>query len=128
MAAGSWPKRASHRLRRDAHLLWIAARDPRTPLAAKLVGGAVAAYALSPIDLIPDFVPVIGLLDELIIVPLGLWLASRLIPAPLLDIYRAEADAAAERPVSRMGALIIVAIWILIAGVIALQLWALRYW
>jgi len=128
MAAGSWPKQVSDRLRRDAHMLWIAARDPRTPLAAKLIGGAVAAYVLSPIDLIPDFVPILGLLDELLIVPLGLWLASRLIPQPLLESYRAEADQAIERPVSRAGALLVVALWLVVAGLVALQLWALRYW
>ncbi|WP_372706567.1 YkvA family protein [Brevundimonas sp.] len=64
--------------------LWIAARDPRTPLAAKIIAGAVAAYALSPIDLIPDFIPVLGYLDDLLIVPLGIWIAVRLIPATLL--------------------------------------------
>jgi uncharacterized membrane protein YkvA (DUF1232 family) len=109
-------------------MLWIAARDPRTPLAAKLIGGAVAAYVLSPIDLIPDFVPILGLVDELLIVPLGLWLASRLIPQPLLESYRAEADQAIERPVSRAGALLVVALWLVVAGLVALQLWALRYW
>ncbi len=124
----SWPKRVSNRLRRDAHMLWIAARDPCTPVAAKLVGGAVAAYVLSPIDLIPDFVPVLGLLDELLVVPLGLWLAARLIPRPLLESYRAEADAAADQPVSRAGALLVGGLWLLVAAFLALQLWALRYW
>lgn len=109
-------------------MLWIAARDPRTPLAAKLVGGAVAAYVLSPIDLIPDFVPILGLADELLIVPLGLWVASRLIPQPLMDSYRAEADRAAERPVSRAGALLVAVLWLVVASLIALQLWAMRYW
>jgi uncharacterized membrane protein YkvA (DUF1232 family) len=120
--------RVSHRLRRDAHMLWIAARDPRTPLAAKLVGGFVAAYALSPIDLIPDMVPVLGLLDELIIVPIGLALAIRLTPAPLMAEFRAQADVAVERPVSRLGAAIVIGLWVMIATFLALQLWALRYW
>lgn len=118
----------SHRLRRDAHMLWIAARDPRTPLAAKLIGGFVAAYVLSPIDLIPDFVPVLGLLDELVIVPLGLAFAVRFIPAPLLVEYREAADRATERPVSRTGAILIIGLWAVIGGLVALQLWALQYW
>jgi uncharacterized membrane protein YkvA (DUF1232 family) len=116
------------RLARDAHLLWIAARDPRTPLAAKLVGGMVAAYAFSPIDLIPDFVPVLGLLDDLILVPLGLALSLRLIPAPLVAEFRARADAAAARPVSRTGAILVGALWAFILAVVAMQLATLRYW
>ena len=128
MGLTNWAKRTSHRLRRDAHMLWIAARDPRTPLPAKLIGGFVAAYALSPIDLIPDFVPLLGLLDELIIVPLGLFAAVMLIPDPLLDEFRAKADNAVERPISRAGAAMIILLWTMIAVFVALQLWALRYW
>lgn len=121
-------KAASHRLRRDAHMLWIAARDARTPMLAKIIAGFVAAYALSPIDLIPDFVPVFGLLDELVIVPIGLALAIRLVPAGLMDEFRAQADADVERPVSRAGAVIVILLWVTIAVFVALQLWALRYW
>lgn len=128
MGLTDWAKRTSHRLRRDAHMLWIAARDPRTPLLAKLIGGFVAAYALSPIDLIPDFVPLLGLLDELVIVPLGLLAAVALIPDPLLDEFRAKADNAVERPISRAGAAMIILLWTMIAVFVALQLWALRYW
>lgn len=121
-------KAASHRLRRDAHMLWIAARDARTPVLAKLVAGFVAAYALSPIDLIPDFVPVLGLLDELVIVPLGLMVAIRLVPAGLMAEFRAQADAEVERPVSRAGAVLVILLWATIAVFVALQIWALRYW
>ena len=91
--------------------LWIAARDARTPLAAKLVALATSAYAFSPIDLIPDFVPVLGLLDDLVLVPAGLWLAVRLIPPALMDEFR-RAAAAADRPVSRLAAVFIVAVWL----------------
>ncbi len=118
----------SHQLRRDAHLLWIATKDPRTPLLAKLVTGLVATYVLSPIDLIPDFVPLFGLLDELIVVPVGLMFALWLIPPPLMDEFREQADAAAERPVSRLGAVLVILLWVLIGSFIALQLWALRFW
>jgi uncharacterized membrane protein YkvA (DUF1232 family) len=103
-------------LKREALTLWVAARDTRTPLAAKLMAGAVAAYAFSPIDLIPDFIPVFGLLDDLLIVPLGVWAVMRLIPKPLLADFRAEAAALAERPVSRMAAIAIVALWLAAAG------------
>lgn len=99
-------------LKREALTLWIAARDRRTPLAAKLLAGAVAAYAFSPIDLIPDFIPVLGLLDDLIIVPVGVWLVLRTIPAPLLADYHAEAALIADRPVSRVAAAAIAATWL----------------
>ena len=92
--------------------IWVAARDPRTPLAAKLLAGAVAAYAFSPIDLIPDFIPVLGLLDDLVIVPLGVWAVLRIIPAPLIAEYRAQARQIADRPVSRSAALAIGAVWL----------------
>ncbi|MBS3961928.1 MAG: DUF1232 domain-containing protein [Sandarakinorhabdus sp.] len=133
MAAGDrtiadWAKRTSHRLRRDGHMLWIAARDPRTPFVAKVIAGIVGAYALSPIDLIPDFVPVLGVIDDVLIVWFGLTVAVRAVPRPLMAEYRAAADAAVERPISRMGAFIIIALWTIIASSIALQLWALRYW
>jgi len=100
----------SRNLKRDAVALQIAARDPRVPLPAKLVAAATAAYALSPIDLIPDFVPVLGLLDDLIIVPLGLWLALRLIPAPLMAEFRAEATRRSRRP-SLVGLLAVLLAW-----------------
>ncbi|HEX8302042.1 YkvA family protein [Sphingomonas sp.] len=101
----------AHRIRTEAHAVWLAARDPRTPLAAKLVGLLVAAYALSPIDLIPDFIPVIGLLDDAILIPLGVWLFERLMPAELMAEHRARAAIETERPVSWIGVAIIVAIW-----------------
>jgi uncharacterized membrane protein YkvA (DUF1232 family) len=100
-------------IRRDAHALSLAARDPRVPWYAKALAIAVAAYALSPIDLIPDFVPVIGYLDDLIIVPAGIALAVRLIPPAIMAEYRALAIAAQDRPVSRAAAVAIVVAWAL---------------
>ncbi len=85
-------KQAARALKREAILLRLAARDPEVPLVAKLVAGATAAYALSPIDLIPDFIPVLGLLDDLVIVPLGIRLALSLIPDDVLARLRAEAE------------------------------------
>lgn len=99
-------------LRRDALTLWVAARDPRTPLAPKLLAALVAAYAFSPIDLIPDVIPVLGLVDDLLIVPVGVYLVLRMIGEPLLSDYRALAAARAERPVSRVAAGVIIAAWI----------------
>ena len=99
-------------LKRDAIALWIAARDGRTPLAARLLAGAVAAYALSPIDLIPDFIPVLGMLDDLVLLPLGIWLVLRLIPPALMEAYRREAAERTDRPVSRTATIGIVTLWL----------------
>lgn len=109
-------KRWAKTIKRDVIALWLAARDQRTPLAAKLVAGAVAAYALSPIDLIPDFIPVLGLVDDMILVPLGILLAVRLIPAALMEELRRVATERGERPVSRVAMVVIVAIWLLAAA------------
>jgi uncharacterized membrane protein YkvA (DUF1232 family) len=109
-------------LKRDVVALWIAARSPRTPVVAKLVAGAVAAYALSPIDLIPDFIPVLGYLDDLVIVPLGIALAIRLIPAALMVDFRAQA-VAVEKPINRAMAVTIVGLWLVVGVAIALWSW-----
>lgn len=110
-------------LKRDVVALWIAARDPRVPWHAKALAGAVAAYALSPIDLIPDFIPVLGYLDDLLIVPAGIWLAIRLIPAPLMAELREEASRRAERPTSIVAAAAVASIWVAaLAGLIWLGL------
>lgn len=99
-------------LRRDIVALWLAARDRRVPWYAKAVAGGVAAYALSPIDLIPDFIPVLGYLDDLLIVPLGIMLAVRLIPSDVMAELRVDAAARLERPSSRAGLIVILAIWV----------------
>jgi uncharacterized membrane protein YkvA (DUF1232 family) len=106
-------------LKRDVVAIALAARDPRVPWYAKAVGVCVVAYALSPIDLIPDFVPVLGLLDDLVLVPLGLLLVIRLIPADILAEHRIAAAAVAERPVSCAGAAAVIAIWVLAAALLA---------
>jgi uncharacterized membrane protein YkvA (DUF1232 family) len=113
-------KRWARTIKRDAQALYLAARDPRVPWYAKGLAVAVAAYAASPIDLIPDFVPVVGYLDDLIIVPLGLALVIKLIPPEIMAEHRALAMAAQDRPVSRTAAAIFVAIWI---AAIALCAW-----
>src|SRR4051812_20629237 len=97
--AAEWGRR----VKRDAFALWLAARDPRVPWYAKLLAGAVAAYALSPIDLIPDFVPILGYVDDLIIVPAGIVLATRLIPDALMAEFRAAAAKRDHEGVSIVG-------------------------
>nr|WP_105437648.1 YkvA family protein [Neorhizobium sp. T25_13] len=113
-----WAKR----LKRDVLALWLAARDRRVPWHAKLVAGAVAAYALSPIDLIPDFIPVLGYLDDLLIVPLGIVLAIRLVPAPLMSEFRGQAERWADRPTSRSGLAFVLFIWF---SCLVFALWSL---
>ena len=113
-------------IKRDAHALYLAARDPRVPWYAKALALCVAGYALSPIDLIPDFIPVLGYLDDVILVPLGIWAVVKLIPPDLMAEHRAAAALAAERPVSRTAALVIALIW---AASIALTVWlGYRFW
>ncbi len=91
--------------------MWLAVRDPRTPLLAKLFGLVVAAYALSPIDLVPDFIPVLGLIDDVLLIPLGIWLFEKLVSPAQLAEHRAAAEAASKRPVSKLGVVIVLAIW-----------------
>lgn len=106
-------KRWAHAIKRDVHAIFLAALDSRVPWYARFLGICIAGYALSPIDLIPDFIPVLGYLDDLIIVPLGILLVMRMIPKDVLAEHRATAAAAAERPSSNVAAGLIVAIWLL---------------
>jgi uncharacterized membrane protein YkvA (DUF1232 family) len=105
-------------LRAELGTLAIAMRDPRVPWLAKAIAFGVVAYALSPIDLIPDFVPVLGLLDDVILLPLGIMLVRRLIPGDVLAACRAEAERRRlERPAGWWGVLIVVAAWLLVVVV-----------
>lgn len=96
--------------------VYHAARDPRTPWALRLLAMLVAAYALSPVDLVPDFIPVLGYLDDLLLVPLGLALVLRLLPPPVLADARAQAERTLARPRSWLAAAVIVALWLAAAG------------
>jgi uncharacterized membrane protein YkvA (DUF1232 family) len=116
-------RRWARALKREVVAVWIAARDPRVPWYAKALALVVAAYALSPIDLIPDFIPVLGYLDDLIIVPLGILLVVRLVPADLMAEFRAEAARREAAPRSIVAALLIVTIWIATAGLLLWWLW-----
>lgn len=102
--------------KREIVALSLAARDPRVPWPAKLLAAATVAYAVSPIDLIPDFIPVIGYLDDAILLPLAVWLTLRLIPAPLMAELRAEAERRIETPSGRKAAWAIGALWLGLAA------------
>jgi uncharacterized membrane protein YkvA (DUF1232 family) len=116
----------ARRLRVEVHAAWLAARDPRCPWHARAWGLFVTAYAVSPIDLIPDFIPVLGLLDDALLVPAGLWLFARMLPAGLLDECREKAAVAAERPGSAAGAAIVLLVWIA-SGLLLLHLLGFRF-
>jgi uncharacterized membrane protein YkvA (DUF1232 family) len=121
----TWRERA-RALRRDVMTLWFALRDPRTPRLARWLAALVVAYALSPIDLIPDFIPVLGYLDDLILVPLGIALVLRMIPAQVIETCRAQAAQVETRPRNWLAAALIVLVWValaLLAGWVAWDLW-----
>jgi uncharacterized membrane protein YkvA (DUF1232 family) len=111
---GRWRKKVTA-LKADTYALYLASRDPRVPWPAKALAGLTVAYALSPIDLIPDFIPVLGYLDDLVLVPLGLAIAIRLVPPSVLAEHRAEASRrfAHGAPRSRVGAALVVLVWVL---------------
>ena len=110
------------------HALLIACRDPRTPWYAKALAGAIVAYALSPIDLIPDFIPVLGYLDDIILLPLGVVLVIRMIPAEVMSESRVKARAHRDQrlPRSTLGTCIVVSIWLV--GLVAVGVVAVRAW
>ncbi len=106
-------------IKREGVALWFASRDPRTPWAVRLLCVAVVAYALSPIDLVPDFIPVLGYLDDVLLLPGLMWLALRLLPPGLLAECRSRADAwlaeAGRKPRSWWGAAVILVLWLAVA-------------
>jgi uncharacterized membrane protein YkvA (DUF1232 family) len=108
------------RLKAETYALYLAARDPRTPWYARLLVAGVVAYALSPFDLVPDFIPVIGYLDDLLLLPLGIALAIRLIPDPVLRASRLRAQEAIDSglPASRSAGICIAVIWLLAAALL----------
>lgn len=110
-------------IKRDVHALWLAARDPRTPWHAKALALGIAAYALSPIDLIPDFIPVLGFVDDAILLPLAIMLAVRLVPAEVMAEHREAAGKAQGRPVSRVGGALIIALWLIAATMVTWWFW-----
>ena len=110
-------------LKKQTLVVYFAARDPRTPWLVRLLALGVAAYALSPIDLIPDFIPILGYLDDLIIVPLSVALLLRLVPEDVKLSAQAQAAAVSERPVSRAAAAFIITLWAMLAVASGLLVW-----
>jgi uncharacterized membrane protein YkvA (DUF1232 family) len=123
MGIGARLKDWARAIKKDVVALFIAARDPRVPWYVKAAAMAIAAYALSPIDLIPDFIPILGYLDDLIILPLAIALVIRLIPDPLMAEFRETAQRQSERPVSHAAAVLIVVLWVGAAGFLLWVLW-----
>ena len=112
-------KRWARRLKAEVHALYLAYRDPRVPVHARVFAAVVVAYAFSPIDLIPDPIPVLGYLDDLVLLPLGVALAVRMIPAPVLAECRERARRSGGKagPKGRAAAVAVVAIWLALAAV-----------
>ena len=102
---------AARALKRELYALYLASRDPRTPWYAKAAIAGVLAYALSPIDLIPDFIPVLGYLDDLVLLPAGIWVALRLIPPTVMAESRARAEEAVRLPASKAGLIVVLCLW-----------------
>jgi uncharacterized membrane protein YkvA (DUF1232 family) len=117
-------KQWARALRRDGHALYLASRDPRVPWFAKALALFVAGYALSPIDLIPDFIPVLGYLDDLVIVPLGIWVVVKMIAPEVMAEHRAAALTNLEKPVSVTAAILIVVIWIALTALAGWAAWS----
>ncbi|NQW02198.1 MAG: DUF1232 domain-containing protein [Rhodospirillales bacterium] len=103
-------------IKRDVIALYLAARDPRLPWYAKALAIAVAAYAVSPIDLIPDFIPVLGYLDDALLLPLGIYLVVKMIPPEVMAEYRIRAATVQQKPVSRKAAIAVICIWVMAMG------------
>lgn len=119
MASASRLRQWARGLKGSLLTLWFCSRHPGTPWTARLLGALVVAYAFSPIDLIPDFIPVLGYLDDVLLVPLGIWLTLRMIPAAVRDECRGRAEAwqatHAQRPRNRAAAVVIVLVWVALA-------------
>lgn len=124
----AWKQRARN-LKVETYAIYLACRDPRVPWYARLLAAGVVGYAFSPIDLIPDFIPVLGYLDDLILIPLGITLVLKMIPAAVLDECREKARERINKPTNWVAASIIIVIWLLLAGLgIAFTLRVIGWW
>jgi uncharacterized membrane protein YkvA (DUF1232 family) len=111
-------------LKKNTYALYLASKDPRVPFLAKIIIGVVVAYALSPIDLIPDFIPVAGFIDDLLLLPLGIWLATRLIPRPVWKECQAlAAEQTSDMPRNYQAAIVIIVIWAFAITVFMFWVW-----
>jgi uncharacterized membrane protein YkvA (DUF1232 family) len=112
-----WIQRLPGEIKRDILVLWLAARDPRTPWLAKLVAGLTAAYILSPVQLIPNFIPVLGYLDDVLFATFGIWAMVRLLPGSLISELRERAQTMDKHPTSWITAIVVITLW---SGLLAL--------
>lgn len=117
----------AHSLKRETLALYIAMRDPRTPLAARILAMLVVAYAISPIDLIPDFIPVIGFLDDLILLPIGIALCLKLIPKEVMAEARVRAEGELAQPRGYTAAVVIVLLWLAALAVLSVWLYGVFF-
>lgn len=108
----------ARRIKLDTMTVYLVARDPRTPIIVRLLALVIAAYAISPIDLIPDFIPLVGYLDDVILLPLGILLVIKLTPQDVVEAGRETARKMAAQPTSTVAAAVIVAVWVLGVGII----------
>ena len=126
MAIGEKLRTWARRIKRDGVTLWFAGKHPMTPWYAKALGAFVVAYALSPIDLIPDFIPVLGYVDDVLLLPVLVWFAMKLLPAEVVDDCRRQADAwmqtQGQKPTSRAGVVFVLAMWLMASGLAYLAL------
>ena len=114
---------AAKRIKHDALTVYFVARDPNTPILVRLLALAIAAYALSPIDLIPDFIPILGYLDDIILLPLGIILVIKLTPSSVIEVSRSKAAKAASKPTSQVAAAVVIVIWLLCAAAFGYWVW-----
>ncbi len=116
-------KAAASRVTNDALIVYFVARDPNTPLFVRLFALAIAAYAMSPFDLIPDFIPIVGYLDDIILLPLGIMLAIKLTPKNVIEASRSKASEVIAKPVSLAAAAVVIAIWLSCASGFGFLVW-----
>jgi uncharacterized membrane protein YkvA (DUF1232 family) len=116
----AWKRRA-RQLSAQTYALYLAYRDPRTPWYAKVFAALVVGYVFSPIDPIPDWIPGVGLLDEMVVVPIGVFVAAKMVPRQVMEECQEKAREVAEgeKPVSRVAAVVIVAVWLLCVALAA---------
>lgn len=125
----AWWKERARRLRVELYTLYLAYRDPRTPWYAKAWAAVVIGYACSPLDLIPDFIPLLGYLDDVVLIPLGIALGLKLIPPAVLATSRAAAETGLQesQPVSWLAGVVVVSLWLLVAALIVRAVWRARH-
>lgn len=128
MNVEAWKRRAG-KLKRETYALYLAYRDPRVPWYARVFAALVVGYVFSPIDPIPDFIPVVGLLDEMVVVPIGVAIVLKMIPEEVMAECREEAAKMEGKPTNRVAAVVVVAAWLFFAAlgvVVAARLASLR--